>query len=90
MPDLAPGDVLVAENVAPLWTPLLPVLGGLVLDTGGLGQHAAATAREHGIPAVCDTLVGTQRIPDGAQVTVDGTQGTVDIHAAGSKQIPRD
>jgi phosphohistidine swiveling domain-containing protein len=82
MPDLSPGDVLVAENVAPLWTPLLPVLGALVLDTGGIGQHAAATAREHGIPAVCDTLVGTQRIPDGAQVTVDGTQGTVDVYAA--------
>jgi phosphohistidine swiveling domain-containing protein len=90
IPDLSPGDVLVAENVAPLWTPLLPVLGALVLDTGGLGQHAAATAREHGIPAVCDTLVATQRIPDGAQVTVDGTQGTVDIHAPSGNHITRD
>ena len=29
-------------------------------------------------------------LPNGAQVTVDGTQGTVDIHAAGSKRISRD
>jgi phosphohistidine swiveling domain-containing protein len=57
-----------------------------------LAAHALADPAEasRAGPAVCDTLVGTQRIPDGAQVTVDGTQGTVDIHAAGSEQISRD
>jgi glutamyl-tRNA synthetase len=30
--------------------------------------------------AAVNTYVGTQRIPDGAQVTVDVTQGTVDVH----------
>lgn len=41
-------------------------------------------------PAVRDTLVGTQRIPDGAQVTVDGTLGTVDVHIAGGEQTAPD
>ena len=77
VPDLAPGEVLVAENVGPLWTPLFPTLGALVLDGGNLGQHAAATAREYGIPAVIRTVRGTERIPEGAQVLVDGTAGVV-------------
>jgi pyruvate,water dikinase len=77
--DIVPGTVLVAPNVGPRWTPLFPVLGALVLDHGGLGQHAAATAREYGLAAVTDTRTGTQRIPDGAQVLVDGTAGRVTI-----------
>jgi len=79
LPDLEPGDVLVAENVGPRWTPLFPILGGLVLDGGALGQHAAATAREYGVPAVIGTGDATRRIPDGAWVTVDGGAGTVDL-----------
>jgi phosphoenolpyruvate synthase/pyruvate phosphate dikinase len=74
LPELSPGDVLVAENVGPRWTPLLPILGGMVLDGGSLGQHAAATAREYGVPAVIETKNGTRRIPDGAWVSVDGTR----------------
>jgi pyruvate,water dikinase len=77
-PDLAPGDVLIAENAGPLWTPFFPILGGLVLESGSLGQHAAATAREYGIPAVIGCRNATGRIADGAWVTVDGTAGTVD------------
>jgi pyruvate,water dikinase len=80
LPDLSPGDVLVAENVGPRWTPLIPILGGLVLDGGALGQHHAITAREFGVPAVVGTRNATRRIPDGAWVTVDGTEGTVTIN----------
>lgn len=79
LPDLAPGEVLVAKNVGPRWTPLFPILGGLVLDGGALGQHAAATAREYGIPAVIGTGNATRRIPDGAWIIVDGGAGTVEI-----------
>jgi pyruvate,water dikinase len=79
MPDLSPGDVLVAENVGPRWTPLIPMLGGLVLDGGAVGQHHAITAREYGVPAVIGTGNATRRIPDGAWVVVDGTAGTVEM-----------
>jgi pyruvate,water dikinase len=81
LPNLAPGDVLVADNVGPRWTPLIPILGGLVLDGGALGQHHAITAREYGVPAVVRTGNATQRIPDGAWVTVNGTSGTVALEA---------
>lgn len=79
LPDLSPGDVLVARNISPRWTPLLAVVHAIVLDEGSLGQHAAIMAREYGVPAVIRTEEGTRRIPDGAQVTVDGTAGTVEI-----------
>jgi pyruvate,water dikinase len=79
LPDLEPGDVLVAENAGPMWTPFFPILGGLVLDKGALLQHAASTAREYGVPAVIATRNATRRIPDGAWVVVDGTRGIVEI-----------
>jgi pyruvate,water dikinase len=78
-PDIQPGEILVAANAGPLWLPFFPVLGGLVLDGGSLGQHAASTAREYGIPAVVETQNATRVIPDGAWVEVDGTRGTVTI-----------
>jgi pyruvate,water dikinase len=79
MPAVGPGEVLVAENAGPMWTPVFPILGGLVLDQGVLLQHAAATAREYGIPAVINVGNATRRIRDGDWVTVDGAAGTVEI-----------
>ena len=81
MPEISRGDILVAYNAGPLWTPLFPLLGGLILDGGSLGQHAAVTAREYGLPAVIDTRVATRQIPDGAWLTLDGAAGTVEIGA---------
>jgi phosphohistidine swiveling domain-containing protein len=81
LPDLAPGEVMVAENMGPRWMPLLPILGGLVLDGGALGQHHAITAREYGVPAVIGARNATRLIPDGAWVTVDGTAGTVEVES---------
>jgi phosphohistidine swiveling domain-containing protein len=78
LPAIAPGEILIAENAGPTWTPLFPILGGLVLDGGSLLQHAATTAREYGIPAVINTESATRRISDGAWVTVDGTRGVVE------------
>ncbi len=87
LPNVGPGDVLVAQNAGPLWTPLFPILAAVVLDQGVLFQHAATTAREYGLPAVIQTRVGTTRIREGDWVTVDGSAGTVEIHSsAGIKE----
>ena len=40
-------------------------------------SHLAALARERGIPMVLGVLDATQRIPEGAQVAVDGVAGIV-------------
>ena len=82
LPDVQPGDVLVAVNAGPLWTPIFPILGAIVLDQGVLTQHSAVTAREYGIPAVVGTRNATRRIVDGSWIVVDGGEGLVEIEIA--------
>lgn len=71
------GDVLVTESTSEAFNILLPLLGAIVTDSGGLLSHAAIVAREYGIPGVVGTREGTDRIPDGQKVTVDGDAGEV-------------
>jgi pyruvate,water dikinase len=78
---LQKGDILVCRSTAPPWTPLFSVAAGVVTDSGGVLSHSAICAREFGIPCVVGTRVGTQQIPEGAMVTVDGGDGTVRIEA---------
>ncbi len=79
IPDVAEGDVLVASNAGPDWTPVFPLLAGLVLDQGAVFQHAALIAREYKIPAVIMTKEATTTIKDGQTVTVDGDEGIVEL-----------
>ena len=76
---LQPGDVLVATITTPAYNVLLPLLGGVVTDRGGLLSHPAIVTREYGIPGVVGTLNATKKIPDGARVEIDGTAGTVRV-----------
>ncbi|WP_017595674.1 PEP/pyruvate-binding domain-containing protein [Nocardiopsis potens] len=71
------GDVLVCPYTNPSWTPLFQRAAAVVVDSGGIGSHAAIVAREYGIPAVMGTGDGTRAVPDGARITVDGTAGLV-------------
>jgi len=73
------GDVLVTEATTEAFNILLPLLGGLVTDSGGLLSHAAIVAREYGIPGVVGTREATDRIADSARVRVDGDAGTVTV-----------
>jgi pyruvate,water dikinase len=71
------GDVLVTESTSEAFNILLPLLGAIVTDAGGLLSHAAIVAREYGIPGVVGTREGTDLIPDGTRVRVDGEAGEV-------------
>jgi pyruvate,water dikinase len=77
VPDVEPGDVLVAHNAGPIWTPVFPTLAAVVLDEGVLFQHAMLTCREYGVPAVFQTKDSTKRLREGQRVTVDGARGWV-------------
>lgn len=76
---LVQGDVLVARMTTPTYNLVLPLLGAVVTDTGGVLSHAAIVAREYGIPAVVATGTATTSIIDGTLVTVDGDRGVVTI-----------
>jgi pyruvate,water dikinase len=73
------GDVLVTESTSEAFNILLPLLGGIVTDNGGLLSHAAIVAREYGIPGVVGTREATERIADGMRVRVDGDAGEVTV-----------
>ncbi len=73
------GDILVTPATTEAFNILLPLLGGIVTDSGGLLSHSAIVAREYGIPGVVGTREATDRIADGARLRVDGTAGEVTL-----------
>jgi phosphoenolpyruvate synthase/pyruvate phosphate dikinase len=75
------GDVLVTESTSEAFNILLPLLGAIVTDSGGLLSHSAIVAREYGIPGVVGTREATERIRDGTLVRVDGNIGEVTVYA---------
>jgi pyruvate,water dikinase len=76
---IAKGDVLVTASTTEAFNILLPLLGGIVTDNGGLLSHAAIVSREYGIPGVVGTREATERITDGVRVRVDGDAGEVTV-----------
>jgi len=79
--DLEPGDVMIAPLTDPAWTPLFMAAGAVVVDVGGQISHAIIVSRELGLPCVVSATAASQRIPDGAQIAVDGDLGTVTLLA---------
>jgi pyruvate,water dikinase len=74
---VAPGDILVTKVAGPALSQILPRVAGVVAELGGSTSHLASLARERGIPMVLGVLEATRKIPDGAQVAVDGVAGIV-------------
>lgn len=76
---LEPGEILVAPQTDPSWTPLFMVAAGAVVDIGAMNSHAMIVSRELGIPCAAGVIGASRRIPDGALIEVDGAAGTVTI-----------
>ncbi|WP_243310276.1 phosphoenolpyruvate synthase [Fundidesulfovibrio agrisoli] len=70
------GEVLVTDMTDPDWEPIMKIASAIVTNRGGRTCHAAIVSRELGIPCVVGTLDGTDRIPEGQDVTVDCSQGS--------------
>jgi pyruvate,water dikinase len=71
------GDVLVTQVAGPSLSQVFPRIAAVVTELGGATSHLASLARERGIPMVLGVPGATRRIPDGAQVAVDGVTGVV-------------
>jgi pyruvate,water dikinase len=78
------GDVLVTETTSPTFNVVLPLLGAVVTDQGGVLSHAAIVAREYEIPCVVGCEDATERLDDGDRVVVDGEDGAVRLLSRGS------
>lgn len=75
--NLQPGEILVAPTTYPSWTPIFPMLKGLVVDRGASLSHAAIVGREYGIPVVMNVFTGSKDIKTGQRIRVDGDFGVV-------------
>lgn len=76
---LRTGDILVTRFTDPGWTPLFPLISGVITETGGILSHAAVIAREYGIPAILSVQNATVKLEDGQRVILDGNKGEVQI-----------
>lgn len=74
-----PGEVLVAPQTDPSWTPLFMVASGVVVDVGAMGSHAMIVSRELGIPCAAGVTGASKRISDGMMLEVDGSSGKVTV-----------
>ena len=80
MDQVQAGDVLVTDMTDPNWEPVMKRAAAIVTNRGGRTCHAAIIARELGIPAVVGCEDATERLQEGALVTVvcsEGDTGTV-------------
>lgn len=75
------GEILVTTMTAPDWVPAMKKALAIVTDAGGMTCHAAIVSRELEIPCIVGTKSRSQEatttIPDGADITVDASNGVV-------------
>ena len=75
MEQVQPGDVLVTDMTDPNWEPVMKRAAAIVTNRGGRTCHAAIIARELGVPAVVGCGDATERLIEGALVTVACSEG---------------
>ena len=77
------GDVLVTDMTDPNWEPVMKRAAAIVTNRGGRTCHAAIIARELGVPAVVGCEDATEKLKDGAEVTVSCAEGDTGFIYAG-------
>jgi phosphohistidine swiveling domain-containing protein len=75
--DVPAGAILVIRVVNPYLAPLFFRLAGVVVEEGGLLQHATILAREFGLPAVVGIAGATESFVSGEMVEIRGDTGEV-------------
>lgn len=81
-PEIAPGTILVAEDLTPSDTATLDrsKVVGFATATGGASSHVAIIARSLDIPAVAGIEARALDIADGTRVVIDGSKGTLALN----------
>jgi len=79
LPDVQQGEVLVASSTGPTFNVVLPLIGALVTERGGVLSHAAIVSREYGLPGVVGCVGAIKAMTTGKRVRVDGGTGEVQV-----------
>jgi pyruvate,water dikinase len=73
-----PGEIMVCPSTTAAWSPIFPMLAGIVTEHGGPLSHPATLAREYGLPAVLSVPEATVRFTTGQVITIDGGTGEIE------------
>ena len=84
------GEVLVADKTDPDWEPTMKKAAAIVTNRGGRTCHAAIVSRELGVPAVVGTIVASEQLKDGQEVTVSCAEGDTGVVYKGRLEFERD
>jgi pyruvate,water dikinase len=80
--DIKQGEVLVTRATNPAFNIILPRLGALVTQYGGVLSHAAIVSSEFGLPGIVGCKEVTKKVKTGDRVTVNGDNGEITIHGS--------
>jgi pyruvate,water dikinase len=69
------GEVLITPSTGPTFNVVLPLIGALVTERGGVLSHAAIVSREYGLPGVVGCVGAVKAAATGQRVRVDGGTG---------------
>lgn len=72
---LQAGEILVTDMTSPDWDPILKKSAAIITNKGGRTSHASIVARELGVPAIVGCGDATEKIVDGALITVSCSEG---------------
>ena len=71
------GCILLTHSTDIAFSPVFPLIAGLITEVGGLISHGAVVAREYGLPCLIGIPKVTQILEDGEQVILDADNGTI-------------
>ena len=83
------GDILVTDMTDPDWEPVMKRAAAIVTNRGGRTCHAAIIARELGVAAIVGCGDATEKLEDGAPVTVSCAEGDTGYIYAGELDFER-
>ena len=72
-----PGEILVCPATYGSWSPIYPLLKGVVTDGGGSVSHACIVGREYDIPVVANTGTATYTLKTGDKIRIKADEGLV-------------
>ncbi|MBF0566245.1 MAG: hypothetical protein HQK89_13495 [Nitrospirae bacterium] len=75
--DFPDGGILIAKKTSPKFVTVMNRAKAIITDVGGRTGHMASLAREYQVPAILDTIIATETIKHGQEITVDAINGNV-------------
>lgn len=71
------GTILVTHSTDIAFSPIFPLISGIITEVGGLISHGAVVAREYGLPSVIGIEHVTSILEDGEEILLDADNGTI-------------